>query len=302
MKIRPSLLRPGILCLLPALFFLAACGRSDNNVPTDAEVIRMMVGGAALPPASELPASYPRDPESGKPLPIGNLGGVPAVLPHYVEFLEYDDSPGFDAEKIRNFHAPVRTFDSTIMSFGFQMRYPDMRFKGRNAADNSKYWHESSEPGNPWVDVTVLSGSRYPTVRPISNVLNRRVARKIAPPRIRLPDKQFGLEVYPFPSEYEEARRAGKISTVEQDDIFITRDKNGNVNRYIRCFIGNVPRPPCEHNVILENGMKVDVSLAYNRDQLPHWREIEIKALHTIYSFAVDGQANPQAVQASPPK
>ena len=188
------------------------------------------------------------------------------------------------------------------MSFGFQMRYPDMRFKGRNAADNSKHWHESSEPGNPWVDVTVLSGRQYPPAEAVSGALNRVVAREIAPPRIRLPDKQFGLEVYPFPSEYEEARRAGKISTVDQDDIFITRDKNGNVNRYIRCFIGNVPRPPCEHNVILENGMKVDVSLAYNRDQLPHWREIETKALHTIYSFAVDGQANPQAVQASPPK
>ena len=189
MKTRPSLLRPGILCLLPALFLLAACGRSDNNVPTDAEVIRMMAGGAALPLASELPASYPRDPESGKPLPIGNLGGVPAVLPHYAEFLEYDDSPGFDAEKIRNFHAPVRTFDSTIMSFGFQMRYPDMRFKGRNSADNSKHWHESSEPGNPWVNVTVLSGRQYPPAEAVSGALNRVVARDIAPPRIRLPDK-----------------------------------------------------------------------------------------------------------------
>ena len=301
MKTRPFL-RPSILFLLPTLFFLAACGRSDNNVPTDAEVVRMMAGGAALPPASELPASYPRDPESGKPLPIGNLGGVPVVLPHYVEMLEYDDSPGFDAEKIRNFHAPVRTFDSPIMSFGFHMRYTDMRFKYEIDGSSHEYEKELDQAGNKWVGVTILSGKQYPTTRPINDILNRTVARHLLPPRIRVPEKRFGLEVYTFPLENDENKRKSVLSTIDQDDIYLTRDKAGNINRYIRCSINNVPQPPCEHYFILEKDMRVVILILYNRNQLPHWWEIETKALHTIYSFAVDGQANPQAVQASAPK
>ena len=54
---------------------------------------------------------------------IGDLGGQPVRLPRYVDLVQYDDSPGFDLERLRDYRPPKRTFDSKLMSFGYYYNY-----------------------------------------------------------------------------------------------------------------------------------------------------------------------------------
>ena len=64
--------------------------------------------------ASQQPADTPLD-AYDNPYIIGNLGGYPVNLPSsVVSLLEYDDSPGWDREKLRNYQPPVRNYQSII--------------------------------------------------------------------------------------------------------------------------------------------------------------------------------------------
>ena len=60
--------------------------------------------------ASQQPDDAPKD-KYGQPYIIGNLGGVPVNLPSsVVSLVEYDDSPGWDPEKLRTYNPPTRSY------------------------------------------------------------------------------------------------------------------------------------------------------------------------------------------------
>jgi len=88
---------------------------------------------------------------------IGDLGGVKVRIPaHFANYVEYDGDPGF-GEK-RQGPVPTRTFDSKLMSFGFEARFPDMA--GRT---NPELWqdYKSKLPReSQWMRVGIATGQQ----------------------------------------------------------------------------------------------------------------------------------------------
>ena len=123
-----------------------------------ANLARTMGGGAAgIMPDDALKDKY------GKPYIIGNLGGVPVNLPPtVVEYVEYNDSPGFDHEVLRNFKPSIRNYDSVLESFGFEFRNRDLQLYDR--LNESLYYARKKDRERntfDWIDVGISSGNSY---------------------------------------------------------------------------------------------------------------------------------------------
>ena len=123
-----------------------------------ANLVRTMGGGAAgIMPDDALKDKY------GKPYIIGNLGGVPVNLPPtVVEYVEYNDSPGFDHEALRNFKPSIRNYDSVLESFGFEFRNRDLQLYDR-LHESLYYARKKDRERNTfdWIDVGISSGNSY---------------------------------------------------------------------------------------------------------------------------------------------
>ena len=116
--------------------------------------------------ASQQPADTPLD-AYGNPYIIGNLGGYPVNLPSsVVSLLEYDDSPGWDREKLRHYQPPTRNYQSIIDSFGFSLRYRDHTLLD-SRKNQAEYEQESDLLPNPWIDVGITSGTIMRRIRPM---------------------------------------------------------------------------------------------------------------------------------------
>ncbi len=226
-----------------------------------------------------------------------NLGGMLVAIPWYfAEYVEYDGDPGF-GEKHKG-PRPVRTPESKVRSFGFDMRYPDMR--------GLEIWAMRSErsrrytPANiPWISVGMTSGEDYPG----DGFMDRRAYASLeAVPSndhpmflySRLPNKQHGLEVYAQLTIDERTSRPYREDS-DAEDVFVYRDQDGHVKSYIRCsnrkYVPGTKRklsaPPCEHEFSLEPRADVEVYVHYRRQLLHQWQNIEMKVRQRILSFEI---------------
>ena len=111
-----------------AVSSVSASGEMPNITAEDMGNLARAMHGAA----SQQPDDAPKD-KYGQPYIIGNLGGVPVNLPpSIVELVEYDDSPGFDPEKLRTYKPRTRSYQSIIESLGFDFRNHDSVLYDRN--------------------------------------------------------------------------------------------------------------------------------------------------------------------------
>lgn len=225
---------------------------------------------------------------------VGDLGGMPVRIDrHIVRLVEYDGDPGW-GEK-RKGPPPERTHASRLASFGFYVRYPDMRSldEPEMRADFERY-HPIMKPieyglrdTNPWLDGGIQSGSSYPG----HGFLDRRFwgtdRMPVGKGYVTEPSPIKGLELYvasgnhPYsgtPLRYE----AGL------NDVYVHRSPKGNVTTYIRCGYQSATQRPtwCEQTWSMESdgyGMKVNVM--YRHGLLPQWQDIQAKVSQFILNF-----------------
>ena len=218
---------------------------------------------------------------------IGDLGGLPVDLPrNIVSLVEYDGDPAWG--KKREGKKPTRSYDSKINSFGFDVRYTDNTiFDKSNKSHKHAYDKEQYLPNDPWVSVNVSSGDRYYGAGTIHRMGDGTISASNVHPVYRyakLDSYQYELEVYAPPgidpnmdSPYREDRDA--------EDVFIQRDKKGQIITYIKCSNRDVPRPPCDHRFDLEPEMALHVNVQYSRHNLADWKQIEQVVREQILNF-----------------
>lgn len=260
-----------------------------------ANLARAMGGGAA----GIMPDDAPKD-KYGKPYIIGDLGGVPVNLPpSVVEYVEYNDSPGFNPQALREFQPPVRSYDSVLTSFGFEFRLSDKQLYDRQ--DRVIYAQRKEDysvgQGEEWIRVSILSGPSYGSNPDALGTYLEGATDKayLEGPYILpfeyhelLPEKQYGLEVYASPGINPDTQLPWR-QYQHAEDIFVNRDSEGKVQTYIRC--GNAYKLlTCTHHINFPAHMRIRVSMWYLRAQLPQWQTIEAAAIELINSF----QTNPQ--------
>ena len=219
---------------------------------------------------------------------IGDLGGVSVDLPReFVELIEYDGDPSWGEKRVGK--KPERTYQSKINSFGFDIRYTDKTLLDSPFGKLADIYHQEKKlPENPWVSVGINSGDRYYGLKGI----DRMGKGKINPiyevtPRNRyekLPEKQYGLEVYSPPGIDPKTNKPWREDS-DAEDVFIKRDDNGTIVTYINCTNRQVIRPPCTQRFSLEPTMQLNVYASYSRWNLADWQRIQQVATETILSF-----------------
>ena len=174
---------------------------------------------------------------------------------------------------------PERTYDSKISSFGFDVRYTDgALYDGVVGKFTDEYEAQKNLSDSPWVSVGVNSGNRYLDTNGIDRIANGKIdARPDRHPTsiyTKLPETQFGLEVYASPGIDPKTNTPWREDRYAED-VFIKRDDYGAVVTYIKCSNRDVERPPCSHYFDLEPDMKLDVYVSYSRYVLKDWQQIE---------------------------
>ncbi len=226
--------------------------------------------------------------EGLRPNHIGDLGGVPVDMPkNLVHFVAYDGDPTFGNK--REHPKPMRTYDSKINSFGFDMRYTDNTIFDESSKEIKRAYDEEKKlPNSPWISVSVTSGDRYYGAGDIHRMgdgaLNPSKEAGPVHEYENLDNDQYGLEAYAPPGidpntdrPYREDRYA--------EDVFIQRDKTGQIITYIKCSNRDVPRPPCSHRFDLEPQMALDLAVQYSRHNLADWQQIEQVVRQQLLSF-----------------
>ncbi|WP_156956403.1 hypothetical protein [Stenoxybacter acetivorans] len=239
----------------------------------------------------------PKDPY-GRDYLIGNLGGRPVRVLASVSssLMEYEDSPFFDLDKKKRIKLSERTYDSAISGFNFYLRYTDgVYYDLLNREISCQFKKEHNQPGNAWMMVSISNATGYydpPHVldRYLDGNLENYPGKPKEFPYItyeKMLNKQFGLDVYIVPGIDPKTNLPYRKDR-SIDDVFVHRNTHGNIDTYIKCFNGNVLRPPCGHDfMILQEDMKLKVSLSYNRQILPYWQEIQATAKEAVLRFDI---------------
>jgi len=216
---------------------------------------------------------------------VGDLGGVPVTIPrHFANYVEYEGDPGW-GEKRQGFK-PERSHQSKLVSFGYHTRFPDMA--GESSPELIKDKRSQSNPDTPWISVGINTGKDYPG----DNFLDRAVHATLETPNTilkyenyeKLPNKEHGLTAYAAAGIDPKTNKPYR-EDADAKDAFVSRDKSGQVNAFIRCSNRNVPTPPCRHDFSLEPDMRAKVYLSYPRGQLPRWHEMQEAIKQQILSF-----------------
>ena len=219
---------------------------------------------------------------------IGDLGGVPVEMPRdSVHLVEYNGDPdwGEDFEGA----VPKRTYKSKISSFGFDVRYTDgALYDGVVGKVSDEYEAQNNLSDSPWVSVGVNSGDRYHGKGAVHRIGDGTIVAR--PDEIpvytykKLPDTQFGLEVYASPGINPKTNTPWREDDYAED-VFIQRDEGGVIVSYIKCSNRDVKRPPCTHYFDVEPEMGLYVYVDYSRYVLKDWQRIEQVVREALLNF-----------------
>lgn len=221
---------------------------------------------------------------------LGNLGGKKVLLPYrLVHFVEYNDSPGFDPEKWRNYKSPPRTYDSPIKSFGYYFQYHTNYIH-----DWFNHRHIQAEknlrnPSMKWLSIGITSGVDFRE----KGYLNHLIL--IDKPSYvwsysKTHEDKFGLETY---VQMNIDPDTGKPFRYTEDrfsqDAFVARDVQGNAVTVITC-LNHTRIKTCQHFFDADGGLKVNFEVRYHRDNLRDWQKIEEAVKLSLQNFMVKEQ------------
>lgn len=228
--------------------------------------------------------------KSPRPDYVGDLGGVAVDLPrHIAEMVEYNEDSSWGEKRVGK--KPERNYDSKISSLGFEIRYTDATLLARDDVQLRQQFNKQSElSNNPWVSVGIMSGERYNKAGAVDRIANGEInpGPKVNPWRQykKLPDNQFGMEVYASPGIDPETNKPYREHDYAED-VFIKRDNSGQIITYIKCSNVKVKRPPCNHFFDLEPQMQLYVYAQYSRHNLADWQQIQQAVSKAILGFKV---------------
>ena len=217
-----------------------------------------------------------------------DLGGMSvAIPPHFANYVEYNGDPGW-GEK-RKGPRPVRTPESKLNSFGFEVRYPDMR--GLDSPEMLEDRRNSKLANRQWLTVGVGTGDKFPP----TGFLDRRTRRTVGEEALTeywfnnyglLPEKEHGLQVFGLKGEDPKDGGPARESDIAKD-VFIHRDNTGHVTTFIECSNRKIPAPPCTHTFSMEPFANAYIDVSYRRQMVSQWQQIQEKVRKHILGFAV---------------
>jgi hypothetical protein len=205
--------------------------------------------------------------------------------------VEYDDSPGFEPEKLRTYDPPTRSYQSIIESLGLDFRNHDSVLYDRNNPTlRQEYDSERRRGGDDWVSLNVSAGSRYGTnPHALDDYFDSSLhLAEIAPaPYVNIHQQYYGLDTYINDGIDPETQRPFREHWLAED-MFVFRDKQGNVQTIIKCSNRNIKSPSCTHRFNFPPPMKIRISMMYLRQNLAQWQTIQNKTVQFVQGFQAE--------------
>jgi hypothetical protein len=205
---------------------------------------------------------------------IGNLGGVPVQIPsEFARFLEYDGDPGLFAK--RQGPVPVRTAQSVIRSFGFEVLFPQMVGVTSETAALRK---QTPMEISMWLNVGLRAGHDYKGEQFLdlmADDLNAPKAQRV--PLQRTPGGVFGMTAY--------APKGSATDNFRLNTRYVHRDGNGHVDTYIECYPDPLIYTPCTLYTDLRPAMRASLEVHFRKDMLPSWQAIQQSVTRVVLSF-----------------
>jgi hypothetical protein len=212
---------------------------------------------------------------------------------HIVRLVEYDGDPGW-GEK-RQGPPTERTHASRLASFGFYVRYPDMRSldEPEMRSDFERYHPTtaSTEYGlkekNPWLRGGIQSGSSYPGHGFLDREFWGTERTPVRQGYVPEPSPVKVLELYIASGANAHTGEPWRYQA-GNNDTYVHRDPQGKVTTIIRCgYLRGTPRPTwCEQTWSMErHGLGMVVNVMYRHGLLPQWQDIQTKVSQFILNF-----------------
>jgi hypothetical protein len=282
-----------------------------------AVILLLVIGGGiifyiGMKPYRQLAGSWVFKENQNGPV-IGDLGGMPVAIPqHFARFVEYQDDPHF--LEPRQGPAPVRTAQSKLRSFGFEVRFPDMAPLTDATREEKR---KSNIYNTMWLDVGVDIASYYDELS-----LNRLVDAIPSPSKIwvvgdmgpglpartwkephgylRSANLLYGLVVNEVQG-YDDAKRY-KYPGVDMGDqnIYYHINEHGNTDTYAECNNVKHDAARCEQYFILPTVKNTMIKVSYRIGLLPQWREIQASVGKVMLGFAVYPKNNDNKITNKP--
>ena len=212
---------------------------------------------------------------------VGDLGGMPVTIPNYfANFVEYEGDPGWEK---RVGPVPKRDHHSKLVSFGFEVRFPDM--VGLNS-DELKEDHQNSTIYNTqWLDVGITTGKNFGDGFGLERRADGEINEKMLKFELQK-NKQFGLDVY-SPVGVDAATRQPFKVQIDDEDVFIERSTEGRVISLIICSNVSHAAAPCNLRFLLAPDIKAWVNIHFRRGLLSEWRQMQFSVTTLLLSFNV---------------
>lgn len=213
---------------------------------------------------------------------VGDLGGMPVTIPSYfANFAEYEGDPGW-GEK-RKGPRPERNHQSKLVSFGFEVRFPDMAgLSGRELYKNRDGFNIHN---TPWLNVKITTGAYFGDGFYLEVHLKRLIEKSVFQFE-KQTLQPYGLDVYTPVGVDPNTRQAFKIHYDDQD-VFVKYSPEGKVATLIRCSNVKHAAAPCEQSFSLPRPLKAWVDIQYRRGLLPEWQQIQTSVTALIMGFKV---------------
>ena len=225
---------------------------------------------------------------------VGDLGGMPVRIDrHIVRLVEYDGDPGWG--EARKGPPPERTHASRLASFGFYVRYPDMRSldEPEMRADFERY-HPIMKPVeyglseiNPWLRGGIQSGSSYPGHGFLDRQFWGTDRIPVGEGFVPEPTPIKGLELFIRSGNHPHSGAPMRYEA-GGGDAYVHRTREGQVTTYIRCGYRRDTQSPtwCEQTWSMEShGLGMVVNVMYRHGLLLQWQDIQTKVSQFILDF-----------------
>ncbi|SKN40881.1 Uncharacterised protein [Mycobacteroides abscessus subsp. massiliense] len=136
-------------------------------------------------------------------------------------------------------------------------------------------------PENPWVEFSYHADKTPWSLDFLTKRLERNLDKDNIPPyRYRKTGRVlYNLEEYEPQAEH---------SLGGSDNLFIGKDKNGNVTTYISCFNNKKNEsinPPCTHDFLWKDNLYINFRASYSKFYLKDWRKIESQSKKILEEF-----------------
>jgi uncharacterized membrane protein required for colicin V production len=237
---------------------------------------------------------YKNPPEKRAPqFDIGDLGGMLVKIPSYFPTLvEYNGDPGWGENMNGRYKTPQRTQSSKIMSFGFDVRYPDM--VGKATPELRKDYRERSIFNTTWIRVGVRSGEIFPGPGFMNRSTNGINDNPFGPFKYIEKEKDTqsidGLTLLVADGVNPKTKIPYRMGEYI-DDIYLHRNARGDILTYINCSNRPIDSAPCRHDFSLEPHANAWIIVSYRRGLIANWKSIQESVKNLILSFNINNKS-----------